>query len=64
MLGVVATTILGEIIAPRPSTARAEGVESCEPGELRKSDVGLAVPPGSAGLVGEVAEHATVGGQI
>jgi hypothetical protein len=64
MLGVVAATIRGEIIAPRPSAARAESVESRKPRKLRKSDVGLALLPRCGGLVGEVAEHTTVGGEI
>jgi len=39
-------------------------VERGEPGELRQGHVRLAVLPGGAGLVREVAEEAAVGGEI
>jgi hypothetical protein len=64
MLGAVAATLLGEVVATCPSAARAEGMEGHEPGQPRESDIGLAVLPGRAGFVREVAEQATVRGEI
>jgi hypothetical protein len=64
ILEIFAAAILGEIIATRPGAACTEGMESSEPGKLRKGDVGVALLPRGGGFMGEIAEQTTVRGEI